>query len=124
MKTGLKAQRGVSLPALLVFGIIAVFLAAGAAKILPPYFEYRAIREEFKVMVEPPDIKEAKDHDIREAYNKQAEVSSSLNAITATDIDISRDGGKVTLSADYTVKIPLFANATLLLEFKPSATSR
>jgi hypothetical protein len=124
MKTGLHAQRGISLISLVVFGVIAVFLAAGAAKIVPAYLDNQTVQAEFKALVSNPDVKTASDHEIRVEYTKQEAVSSNLGVIKDTDIDISRDGGVVTLSASYERKVPLFGNATLLLQFSPSATSR
>jgi hypothetical protein len=44
-----------------------------------------------------------------------------MTAIKPEDIDVSTDDGKLVLSASYTVTVPLVANASLLLDFKPSS---
>jgi hypothetical protein len=44
-----------------------------------------------------------------------------ITDITADDIEISKDAGALTLSASYSVKIPVAGNMSLVLEFNPSS---
>ena len=55
------------------------------------------------------------------SYRKRANINY-ITDITAEDIDISKEGGRLKLSASYSVKIPLAGNITLLLEFNPSSS--
>jgi hypothetical protein len=45
----------------------------------------------------------------------------SITDITAEDIVIDRDSGRLVLSASYQVKIPVAGNMSLLLEFNTSS---
>jgi hypothetical protein len=121
MKTGFNAQRGVSLTGLIVAGIILIFMVIVAAKVGPPYIQSKSIQKEFEAILSNPDVKSLSDHDVRAAYLKWSSVSD-MSAIKESDIDITREGGTVTISASYEIKIPLAANATLLLDFNPSAS--
>jgi predicted membrane protein len=121
MKTGFKAQRGISLIGVIVTGIILIFMVIIAAKVGPAYIQSKSIQKEFEAILSSPETKDVSDHDIRAAFIKWASVSD-VNAIKESDIDITREGGRITISASYEMKIPLVANATLLLDFSPSAS--
>jgi hypothetical protein len=66
-------------------------------------------------------MREATSKDIKDSYIKRANISY-ITDITAEDIVIDKEGGRLILSASYAVKIPLVANVTLLLEFNPSSS--
>jgi len=46
-----------------------------------------------------------------------------IKVVNGSQIDISRDNGNFGLSADYSVKVKLIANISLLLEFHPDSAN-
>ena len=45
-------------------------------------------------------------------------------AVGPQDLEVSHEGGQLVVSATYSVKIPLFHNINLLLDFAPSSQSK
>jgi hypothetical protein len=57
---------------------------------------------------------------VREAFDRQANVDY-IASIKGEDLDVSKDGASIVISFEYEKRIPLVANATLLLEFAGSS---
>ena len=107
----MKKQRGLS-----VIGYI-VLLSMGAllvVKLAPPYTEYFMIQRIFKKLVVNPGLQDGKA--LKNAFQRYADMDS-VTRINADDIEISNTA----ISAKYSVKVPLFGNINLLLEFNPSS---
>ncbi len=107
----MKEQRGLS-----VIGYI-LLLSMGALlafKLIPPYTENFMIQRIFKKLAVNPGFQDG--NALRTAFQRYAEIDSVTN-INADDLEIS----KTAISAKYSVKVPLFGNINLLLEFKPSS---
>jgi hypothetical protein len=93
---------------LLSMGALLVF------KLFPPYTEYFMIQREFKNLTVNPGLQDGKA--LKSAFQRYADVNN-VTGINAADIEISNTA----VSAKYSVKVPLFANINLLLEFNPSS---
>lgn len=112
----LRFERGISLTGLIVVLAILGFAAILAARVLPSYAEYSAIKAGIE--------KAKKDGEgnvmaIRNSFNKAREIND-ITAINASDLVITRDSGATEISFNYEKRIPLFGNASLLLEFSGS----
>jgi len=114
-------QRGVSMSGFLLAVVILILLATGGLKIIPAYIQDKTIKSKFDEVARDPELKNATVHDIRESFRKRV-TTSDITAIKVEDIEVTKDAGGITLSASYSVKIPLVGNATLLLEFNPSSS--
>lgn len=119
MKTAIR-QRGISF-IVLMFAIVAfLFLAILGMKTIPAYLENGQIVKLFKAVAADPAMQNAANDEVLSAYSKRASIDS-VKAISEDDIQVSRAGGKLVLSADYTLKLPVIANISLQLEFHPSS---
>ena len=121
MMTITSTQRGLTLTDMLLVGVVVVLLVIGGVKLIPHYIEDKTIHEQFVEIAHDPELKTATVAEIRNAFSRRASVSD-ISAIKAEDIDISKNGDGLSLSASYTVKVPLMGNASLLLEFSPSSS--
>ena len=122
MKSAKKRQLGLSMSGFVVTAIILIFAAVLAMKLIPPYMQDGEIKKVFDAVAQDPDMKNATIRDIQIAYSKRAAVQD-ITAIKLDDVEIDKQGGGITLSASYQVKIPLVANISLLLDFNPSSSS-
>lgn len=113
-------QRGVSFLGFLMGAFVLIFVAIVGMKMVPAYLHSQQIAQILKSISEDPAMQKAAISEIKMSYSKKANINY-INDITAEDIDIEKEGGQLTLRADYVVKIPLVANITLLLEFHPSS---
>jgi len=116
-------QRGVSISGFLALVVVVVFFVIVCVKVIPAYLDDYTIKKFFNVVAHDPDMKNATVHDIRQSFSKHATVSN-ITAISEKDIDVAKDANGITLSASYSVKIPLISNASLVLEFNPSSSTQ
>lgn len=112
-------QKGVSLGGFLVVCVVLFVGALLAFKVIPPYMEFLNIKKNMTATVRDPTLQEASPAQIRNAYAKRADIDN-VTVISEKDIEVSKEGGSLVLSTSYQVKVPLFANVSLLLDFSHS----
>lgn len=117
VRTLLRKQQGLSLSGLLMWSVILVMVAISGFKIAPAYFEYSTIKKNFTAIAKEVSVQNADLNQIRTSYAKRAQIDN-ITSVSSKDIKIQKEGGRVVLSADYTVKIPLAANLSLTIDFK------
>jgi uncharacterized protein DUF4845 len=111
-----RRQEGLTLFGLiLVAGLLAVAVLVGF-KLVPAYVEYLSLKNILNTIINEPEIKDATVKDIRGSFSRRAQIAD-VNTVTANDIEISKQGGVLTLSASYSVKVPLAGNLSACLDF-------
>jgi len=113
-------QGGFSFTGFLFIVVAMLIVVITAFRAVPAYIEDASIQQAFNAIVHDPDLKNAKDNDIRMSFIKRAQVSN-ISVIKPDDIDIENNSGSLSLSASYSVKVHLVGNVNLLLDFNPSA---
>ena len=121
MKVMANKQRGFSFSGFLMIAIVLIFAAIGGMKLIPAYMQDARIKSIFDTIVHDPAMRDASVKDIRESFSKRA-MMDNISVIQPGDIEIDKNGGGISLSASYSVKIPLAGNASLVLEFNPSSS--
>lgn len=116
-------QRGVTFSGLLIWLIVLIFAAIGAMKLIPAYIQDAEIRDIFHTIARDPEMQGAPVKNIRDSFGKRA-MMNNISIINENDIDVVKDSNGLTLSVSYEVKIPLAANASLILEFNPSSSDQ
>ena len=113
----MKYQRGVALSGLIFWGVVIALVAILFMKVVPTTVEYYKILKDAKASVKKvgPDATVA---DVRRTFDNFANIDSL--DFKPEQLDISKEGGKIVASFDYDKRIPLFANVSLLLNFKGS----
>ena len=107
---GLGTMGNIFVLLLLAMGVLLVF------KMVPPYMEYFTIQRIFRSLAVNPGLQDGKE--VKRAFERSADIDN-VTAINKEDIEISN----VAVSANYRVKVPLFGNINLLLEFNPSSAN-
>jgi hypothetical protein len=120
MKAQMGKQQGIGMVSLIM--IIAAFLFAAvlAMKLIPAYLHNLQIQKIFKTVAADSEMQNASIKDIRSSYDKRA-MMDYITDITSADVEVSKDGASLTLSASYTVKVPVAGNISLVLDFNPSS---
>ncbi len=121
MKAWSHKQRGIGFVGFIGIAAALIFVAILGMKMVPPYIKNAQIAQIFRTIVGDPAMQSASIYEIRQAYAKRADMNYITDP-TAEDISIETEDGRLKLSASYSVKIPLVANITLLLEFNPSSS--
>ena len=113
-------QHGLSFGGFILGAFLLVLASVTGLKLIPAYMQNAQISNVFNVIAHDPDMQKASPREIRNSFEKRASIDA-ITAIKADEIEIASDGGKLMLSASYSVKVPLLANVSLLLEFNPSS---
>jgi Tfp pilus assembly protein PilE len=111
-------QRGLGLIALIAVLAIIAALALFAMKIVPSYIEFRAAKNAIDAIAR--EKQGASVIDIRRAFeNRQA--IDDINALKATDLEISKEGNAVVISFAYRKEVQLFPNVGLYIDYTARA---
>lgn len=113
-------QRGLTFSGFLFGAVILILVSLTGFKLIPVYMQDSTIKNIFASMVNDPEMQKASLRDIRTTFSRRASIDD-IKTITAEDIEITKDGERLILSASYAVKIPLVANISLYLDFNPSS---
>lgn len=115
----MKYQRGVSLSGLLFWGAIVAAIAMLGIKVAPTTIEYYKILKDVKATA--ANVQQgATVPEVRAAFSKFAEVDH-IRDFSATDLDITKDNGRIVISFAYEKRIPLFHPVSLLIEYSGSS---
>jgi hypothetical protein len=121
MNTAMPAQqRGLGLGGFVFVAFLLVLLSITGLKLIPAYIQNARISAVFAEIVRDPNMDKASPREIRNSFDKRASIDA-ITSIKSEDIEIASDGGHLELSASYAVKVPLFGNASIILEFNPSS---
>lgn len=121
MKASRCKQRGIGFAGFIMIAAGFIFVAILGMKLVPPYIHNAQIAQIFKEIARDPAMQAAPISEIKLSYTKRASINY-ITDITTEDIEISKGDGQLSLSASYSVKIPVAGNVTLLLEFNPSSS--
>lgn len=115
-------QAGLSFSGFIAGAFVLILVALLGMKMVPAYLHSAQISQIFREIVADPALRGATVPEIEMAYRKRASIND-INDLKVEDVTIERDeGGTLSLSAEYEVRIPLVGNVTLLLAFKPSSS--
>ncbi len=92
-------------------------------KLFKPYAEYFTIQKSFKTLSQKPEVKSGNRRDVMAAWQPIA-VIQDIKTLSGDDIEITKEGNEVIISASYQVKVPLFHNISLLIDFNPTSATR
>lgn len=121
MKTEIKRQRGVSFGGFIMVAFLLVFVAIFSMKLIPAYMENGKIQRSLEAIVKDPAMLNAPVAEIRDSFYKRASTMDNVTAVSSSDLVISKENNRLSLSAAYKVQIPVAGNVSLLIEFNPAA---
>jgi hypothetical protein len=118
---GKSGQRGLSIIGFLfVTGVIVVVAMVGF-RITPAVIEYYSVQRALAEALQ--DIRDPGSSiaDVRRSFGRRAD-AGYIESVRASDIEITRENNQVTARVEWTRRLHLVANASLLLEFEASAS--
>ncbi len=121
MKASAYKQRGIGFFGFIWIAAGLIFVAILGMKLVPAYIHNAQIAQIFKTIASDPAMQTAALKDIKDSYSKRANINY-ITDITAEDIEISKDNGVLSLSASYTVEIPVAGNISLVIKFAPKSS--
>ena len=113
-----RAQQGISLVRALIGLIVVALLGITGAKVIPAYTEAAAVKKLLKSMEEAGEMKGSV-LEIRRAFERR-NVIEGVSSVTAEDLDITKEGREVVVTASWSKKIPIGGNLSFCLDFVAS----
>jgi hypothetical protein len=110
-----KRQLGVSLKGAIFWMAVLGFLGVMAAKLLPAYAEYFAVKKMFAAMEQNGDLKGTV-RDIRYNFDKRNAIEDVKN-VRPDDLEITKEGGETVVTANWSVRVPMVYNISACLDF-------
>jgi len=115
-----KSQSGLSLVGVLLVGSIAAAVVLLGLRLVPVVSEYFGIKRALASVAGAANPQTATVSELRNAFTKRA-IVDDISSITASDVDITKENGRIVMSVDYSRKVPLFSNVSLMIEFSASS---
>lgn len=116
----MRKQKGFGLSGLLFWSVILIFVTLLGFKIGPAYFEYFSIRQQFRAIANDPAMRAGSVKEMETSFYNRS-VIENIKAVTVQDLEISKDGDNVVISAAYSVRVPLYGNISACMDFSPTS---
>jgi NAD kinase len=107
----------------LLWSIVLCFALLLGFKIGPPYFEFMKINKQLQAVVQDSEAQSGQRRDVENAFTKRATIED-INAVSAKDLVITKEGDGIVLSVDYQVCVPVVANLKACMDFSASSRRR
>ena len=112
----MKKQHGMS-----IYGLMYVLLTLGFAgyiglKVFPAYLEYYSVKKILATMANEEAKNANSVKEIRDGFDRRATIGY-VTVVTGADLEITKEAGESVISASWAVKLPLFASASVVLDF-------
>ncbi len=119
----MKKQLGVTVSGLIMVLVGLGVVALLAFKLIEPYQQFFTIQKTFKALAADPSVRSGTLGDLKVAWAKYAMIEK-LDVIGPEDFDVSREGGMVVITAKYMVRVHLFKNISLQIDFEPTSATK
>jgi hypothetical protein len=113
-------QRGVTFVGMIFIAGLIVFGAIIGIKLVPAYIEYATVVNHLRELARSPEARSGTPRDLISAFNKRAQVDD-IRSVTSEDLEVTKEGDQVVLTAAYSTKIKLFGNLSACIDFVASS---
>lgn len=113
------SQQGLSLISLLLVGAFVVFVLLIGFRSVPAVTEYMAIERIIKNLVTEGD-NGASPTELRRNFDRRGQIDD-ISSVSGTDLEISKNGNRTVIEVEYSRKVPVVANVSLLIDFHASS---
>jgi hypothetical protein len=110
------SQRGVTLIGWVILLIPVAILVFAGIRLTPIYMNYMSVSKALSQLAAENKNENSTADGLRNALGKHFQIGY-VDKPDIKDIDIHREGGHWTVTADYDEQAPLFGNISLLVEF-------
>jgi hypothetical protein len=111
----MRKQRGITLMGAIMGMVVIAFVGLFAAKLLPSYLEYFAVKKIFATMEAAGDTKGSV-RDIRLSFDRRNSIEG-VKEVKGDDLEVTKEGGEAVVTAAWSVKIPMIYNFSACLDF-------
>ena len=117
----MRRQRGLTLSGFMMWAVVVVIALLLGFKLAPPYMEYQGVLKLMRNLAEDPGMRVG-DYKKNIAGNFGLRQGiDGIESIGPGDLNIKKEGEKVVITADYSVRVPLVGNISACLDFNASS---
>lgn len=116
----MKKQRGLTITGFIMVAIVVMLVLVTSFKVVPVLIEYKAIERQMKSIADDPTLRGASRPTLDRAWAMRASVDD-IKSITNEQIDFAKQGDQISVTGEYSVKVPLFWNTSACFDFKPTS---
>ena len=118
--SAMKNQQGFNTVAFLLWMMAIIMAIIMGMRVIPAYMEHATIQKALNSMTSESDINNKTSKEIKQSFNKFVQIDD-IESVSGRDLEIKKVQGNIIIEVAYSVKTPLFANISLLLEFEATA---
>lgn len=119
-----KQQSGVSFGGFIILAFVLIVVVLFGFKLIPAYIENAKIQSVFEQVANDPAMQGAGAREALDSFDKRAAIDG-ITALQKSDVAFDKgDDGRPVLSAEYSVKVKVGGNVSLLIEFQPSSAGK
>lgn len=118
----MKKQHGVTLTGLLLTIAVLAMVTLLGFKLFIPYKQYYTVQNAFKTLSVAPEVRNGGRREFIVAWSKYV-MTDDVNVIAGDDVDLTKQGNELIISANYSVRVPLFRNISLMIDFAPTSAA-
>jgi hypothetical protein len=112
-------QLGIGLGGLMMGAVIFIAVAMIGLKLAPSYIEFFAVKKAVTALGSE-SRGGASVGEIRKSFDQRATVDA-IESVKGSDLEVTKDGGGIVVTAAYRKEIPLVANVGVYIDFKASS---
>jgi hypothetical protein len=113
-------QRGLTLSGFLMWAVLFIIVSLIAFKVGPPYFEFLTIQAQLKAIANDPEGRNGVRRVVEDLYERRSAIES-MSSVKPKDLQITKDGDRVVISAEYTVCVPFILNVRVCMDYAPTS---
>lgn len=113
-------QKGLSLSGFLMWAVLFIIVALIAFKVGPPYMEFLTIQSQLKAIANHPEGRNGVRRVVEDLFDRRSAIEN-ISSVRAKDLQITKDGDRAVISAEYTVCVPLVLNIRVCMDYAPTS---
>lgn len=113
-------QKGLSLSGFLMWAVLFIIVALIAFKVGPPYMEFLTIQAQLKAIANDPEGRTGVRRVVEDQFQRRTEIEN-INSVRPKDLQITKDGDRAVISAEYQKCVPLILNISVCMDYAPTS---
>jgi hypothetical protein len=113
-------QKGLSLSGFLMWAVLFIIVALIAFKVAPPYMEFLTIQTQLRAIANHPEGRNGVRRVVEDLFDRRSAIEN-ISSVRAKDLQITKDGDRAVISAEYTVCVPLVLNIRVCMDYAPTS---
>lgn len=115
----MKHQRGMTFIGWVVVLALVISYVLIGVKVVPAYIEFFSVKKVLATMAKEPGFGTMSAKEIMDSFERRAAIDY-ISSVNSKDLEITKVDGENVVSVEYSQKIPLVANISILLDFSAS----